>query len=111
MTVRPHTLSDSFADELLRELADFPAARARVTAVLRKWGGERVYVPMGPLRRGESAADLARALVFSGIGRGAATAILAQRRGLSTRQARRLVAAAVAMRGQTVSASMGRMQP
>ncbi len=83
--------------------------RRQVEAVLRQWGGSRIYVPRGPLRRAEPA-DLARRLVFGGVGRQAAQQMLQQRCLVSARHARRLVRAAVAIRGQTVSASAPKME-
>ena len=83
--------------------------RREVEAVLRMWAGCRVYLPRTPLQRIEPAADLARRLVFGGVGARAAAELLRLRRGLSARHARRLVRSAVAMRGQSVSALAGTM--
>ena len=83
--------------------------RQQVEAVLRQWAGERVYLPRTPLQRIEPAADLARRLVFGGVGARAAAELLRLRRGLSARHARRLVRSAVAMRAQNVSASAAMM--
>ena len=77
--------------------------RQQVEAVLRQWAGERVYLPRTPLQRTEPAADLAQRLIFGGVGARAAAELLRLRRGLSARHARRLVRAAVAMRGQRMA--------
>ena len=78
-------------------------SRQQVEAVLRQWAGERVYLPRTPLQRIEPAADLAQRLIFGGVGARAAAELLRLRRGLSARHARRLVRAAVAMRGQRMA--------
>mgnify|MGYP001050126832 CR=1 FL=1 len=104
-------MSDRFADELLRELADFPAARERVATVLRKWGGQRVYVHA---ERDDRPANAAQRLIDAHVSRGTAVAILSERFGLSPRHCRRLVGQALAIRGQTMSApraSMAEPQP
>lgn len=102
--------SDGFIAALLKAAGEPDPVRA-VEAVLWEWGGERVRLPRRPLRAEDSAADLARRLVFAGVGRGAAVAMLLQRRDISPRHARRLVRAAVDVRGPAMSASRQTLFP
>lgn len=94
-----------FADELL-QAARGPEPATEVARILRKWGGCRIYVHRRTLGA-DSAADAAFRLVAAGVPRQTAQRILRQRRGISARHARRLVARAVAARGQSVAASRG----
>lgn len=90
-----------FVDDLLRA-ADLAGARREIEAVLELWASQRVYIPTDT-RRADRAADVARRLVFGGVGTRAATAMVRDRFGLSRRHASRLVRAAVDMRGQRMS--------
>lgn len=104
-------MSAAFLEALLTAAGQADARRA-VESVLKTWAGERIYVPRGPLQRdGDTAADLARRLIFGGVTTRSAAEILRKRRGLSARHARRLVRACVAMRGQSMAASRARMEP
>jgi hypothetical protein len=85
----------------LRAAARSGDAVREVDRVLRQWAGERVYIPRSAAGA-ELLADRARRLVFAGVGRTAALAIL-RSAGASDRHARRLVAAAIAIRGHSVS--------
>lgn len=95
---------NGFAEALLAALAGADPRR-EVERVLRQWAGERVYIPRRALRqRDELPADLARRLLAAGVGRAAVVAIVRDRRGVTARHARRLVAVALAdMRDQTMS--------
>jgi hypothetical protein len=99
-----------FAEALLAAAAG-PEPLRGVQAVLRQWAGERVYLPRTRPQDEDTAADLARRLVAAGVGRGAAVEILLQRRELSPRHARRLVRAAVDMRGQRMAALAPTIRP
>lgn len=99
----PTSEKATFVDELLHALGEAPT-RQQVEAVLRKWAGGKVYVNARPLRRFEPA-DVARRLVFSGVTRTSAVETLCGR-GVSDRHARRLVAQAVAERGQAMTACL-----
>jgi hypothetical protein len=91
-----------FVDEL-RAAAASPEPERAVDGVLRRWAGSRVYVPRRAPRR-DPTREVAERLVFAGVSRQDAMRILIERRGISARHARRLVALAVAIRGQSVSA-------
>ncbi len=81
-------------------------ARAQVERVLRMWAGQRVYIPVAALVRGQTARQAAIEIVRAGVGTRAAQAMLVQRFGLSARHARRLVRAGVDVRGHAMSANL-----
>jgi len=85
----------------LRAAARSTDPALQIDIVLRQWAGERVYIPRCAAGA-ELLADRARRLVFAGVGRTAALAIL-RSAGASDRHARRLVAAAIAIRGHSVA--------
>lgn len=99
-----------FVDDLLAA-ADHAGARTQVAQVLERWAGQRVYLPMGPPSAEVRAAEIARRLVFGGVGTRAAAAMVRERFGLSSRHARRLVRAAVDMRGQRMADSRRTIEP
>lgn len=99
----------SFAAEL-RQAAEAAGAGDAIAHVLDRWAGQRVYIPINS-RVANRAAELARRLVFAGVGTGAAAALVRDRFELSARHARRLVRAAVDMRGQSMAASQVKMKP
>lgn len=101
MMQRSNPAGRGFVEGLLQRAGN----RRQVEQWLRQWGGERVYLPRRSVPQGPTPADVARELVFASVGRGAAAAIVRARCGISDRHARRLVRAAVAVRGQTMSAS------
>lgn len=94
------------------------ALRARdmdaVERVVKLYSGSRVYLPQSTLRRREADTPvaLARRLLAAGVGRAAAVALVAQRRQISDRHARRAVAQALAdTLGQTVAAPRRKVEP
>lgn len=94
------------------------ALRARdlgaVERVIRLFGGAKVYIPrtIAPARDADTPVALARRLLAAGVGRAAAAELVAQRRQISERHARRAVAQALAdTMGQTVAAGRGRVEP
>ncbi|HMM87069.1 hypothetical protein [Azohydromonas sp.] len=79
---------------------------AAIERVVKLYSGSRVYLPRRLVHtRTAGAAALARGLVDAGVGTRVAQAMVRERFELSPRHARRLVRAAVDMRGQRVAAS------
>lgn len=100
----------SFAAELLA-VAQQAGALPAVSELLERWAGARVYIPKGRPDRAARAAEVARQLVFAGVGTRAAAAMVRERFSLSRRHASRLVRAAVDMRGQRMAALAPTMEP
>lgn len=92
------------------------ALRARdlgaVERVIRLFGGCKVYLPRAIAQaRGADTVALARRLLAAGVGRAAVVSMVAQRRQISERHARRVVAGVLAdTLGQTVAARCGRVE-
>ena len=86
---------------------------AAVERVVKLYSGSRVYLPQSTLRRrdADTPVALARRLLAAGVGRAAAAELVARRRQISERHARRVVARALAdAMGQTVAARCGRVE-
>lgn len=101
---------NGFADLLAQALQ----ARdlAAVERVIRLFGGCKVYLPrMLVHTRADGPVDLARRLLGAGVGRAAVVAMVAQRRRISPRHARRVVARALDTLGQTPSAPRRKVEP
>lgn len=98
-------MSRDFVAELLAAAGPDGAVARSLEAVLRRWGGQRVYVPTGPLRRRQTPAEEASELARAGVGTLAIQDSLVRHHGISTRHARRLARRAVDIRGQGMSAS------
>jgi hypothetical protein len=101
-TTHARSLGEAFTADLLKAGRE----QSELLATLRRWAGVRLTIAAGDRGR---AAEVAQRLVDAHVPRREAAAILAARCGLSHRHARRLVAVAVAARGQAVAASVGTM--
>lgn len=107
----PARPANGFADLLAQALQarDLGA----VERVIRLFGGCKVYLPRRLVHtRADTPVALARRLLAAGVGRAAAAELVARRRQISERHARRVVARALAdTMGQTVAAGRGKVEP
>ncbi len=94
------TAVTSFADEILAAAHD-PLTRNALTRILRRWGGSRVYVRR--IDKDAPRADAARMLTEH-MARSDVVAVITRRYSMSERQARRIVADAMVLRGQEMAA-------